>query len=197
VNDASSPPAVAGGDAAAPGTDWTSLPPLAFNTYTTLLVAGDLSPVGSDAPLTVTMLPDDAVLAGGAALLRAVNAVPSCPSLGFGLSSISQWMPLLTDVSFATASARAAPGDGTVDANGYLPIAPLDGQAMSAGPASSDAGAGVATASAASVDIVLGSIATVLAIGGKTGDTANPPALLLCMDNQPSGGLLSDCSVAQ
>jgi hypothetical protein len=203
VNDASSPPVDAGevdaGDASAPGSDWTSLPSLAFNTYTTLLVAGDLSPAGNDAPLTVTMLPDDAVLAGGNAVLRAVNAVPSCPSLDFGLSSISQWMPLLTDVGFATASAQAAPGDGVVDANGYLPIAPLDGQAMSASPTDSDAGAdaGVVTASAANIEIDQGSIATVLAIGGKTGDTANPPALLLCMDNQPAGGLLSDCSVAQ
>jgi hypothetical protein len=46
------------------------------------------------------------------------------------------------------------------------------------------------------VEIDLGSIATIIAIGGKTGDSANPPALLLCIDNTPSGGLLSDCSVA-
>jgi hypothetical protein len=198
--DAGSPSVDAGeldaGDASVHGSEWTNLPPLAAGAYATILVAGDLSPAGSDAPLMVTMLPDDAALAGGAAVLRAINAVPSCPSLDFGLSSISQWMPLLTDVGFAAASAQAAPGDGVVDANGYLPIAPLDGQAMSASPPSSDAQAGVATATASNVEIDLGSIATVLAVGGKTGDTANPPALLLCTDNLPSGGLLSDCSIA-
>jgi len=58
---------------------------------------------------------------------------------------------------------------------------------------SSDAAAGLAVDT--NVDIELGAIATVIAIGGKTGDSAHPPALLVCIDNQPSGGLLSDCSV--
>jgi hypothetical protein len=36
----------------------------------------------------------------------------------------------------------------------------------------------------------------VIAVGGKTGDAIHPPALLLCIDNQPPGGLLADCSFA-
>jgi len=72
-------------DGSSPASDWTNLPVLPFNTYATLLVAGDLSPVGGDAPLEVTVLRDDAILAGGAVVLRAVNAVPSETSLDFGL----------------------------------------------------------------------------------------------------------------
>ena len=40
-----------------------------------------------------------------------------------------------------------------------------------------------------------GSIVTAFAIGGKSGDSAHPPSILICTDNQPSGGSLSDCSV--
>ncbi len=65
---------------------------------------------------------------------------------------------------------------------------------MSAQPADEDAGGEVASASRVEID--LGSVATVFAVGGKTGDASHPPALLLCVDNEPSGGLLSDCSIA-
>jgi hypothetical protein len=174
--------------------DWTSLPLLAVDCATTLLVAGDFLPAADDAPLTVTMLTDDQVLSGGAVALRAIDAVPSQHALDFGLGSGPAWEALLTDVIFAAASSQTASGEGTVDVNGYTPIAPLLSQAISARVSSSDAGADLAIAT--DVEIDLGSVATVIAIGGKTGDTAHPPALLLCVDNQPSGGLLSDCSVA-
>jgi Domain of unknown function (DUF4397) len=175
--------------------DWTSLPPMADDTSTTLLVAGDFLQARGDAPLTVTMLTDDQVLAGGAVSLRAINAMPSQAALDFGLGTGSAWEPLLTDVTFAAASSQTASGEGTVDANGYTPIAPLLAQAVSARASSSPDG-GTDVAAAMDVEIDLGSIATIIAIGGKTGDSANPPALLLCIDNTPSGGLLSDCSVA-
>ena len=175
--------------------DWVNLPVLQANTFTTLLIAGDLTPAGSDAPIGVGLLSDDAELAGGAASLRAINAVPSTPSLDFGLGSGAAWMPLLTDVAFGKASSMSGPGQDAVDANGYVPIPTFSGQAMSARVPSSDAGVDVATAGA--VDVELGAIATVMAIGGKTGDSSYPPALLICIDNQPSGGLLSDCSLGQ
>jgi uncharacterized protein DUF4397 len=184
----------AGGDAAGPVADWTNLPPLAVDTSATLLLAGDLQPAGDDARLTLTLLTDDSVLSTGAAVVRAINAVPSERALDFGLGSGSAWEPLLTNVTFGAASAATGPGEGTVDANGYTPIPPLSSQAVSARPSSSDAGADVAVAM--HVEIAQGSIATILAIGGKTGDSAHLPALLVCTDNQPSGGVLSDCSVA-
>jgi len=187
----------AGADGSSGTPDWTNLPSLAFNTYTTLIVAGDWEPAGADPGLTVALLPDDAVLAGPAAVLRAVNAVPSWSGADFGLGSFAtDWTPILVDVSFATASAHAGAGDGVVDVDGYLPIAPQQlAQAMGARPSSGDSG--IAVAAASSVEIDLGSIATVIAIGGKTGDSAHPPALLLCTDNQPSGAFLSDCGVSQ
>jgi hypothetical protein len=175
--------------------DWVDLPALQGNTFATLLIAGDLTPVGSDAPIGVSLLVDDDELAGGAASLRAINALPSTPALDFGLGAGAAWMPLLTDVAFGKSSSMTGPGEGAVDANGYVPIPTFSGQAMSACLPSSDAGAEVATAGA--VDVELGAIATVIAIGGKTGDASHPPALLICIDNQPSGGLLSDCSVGQ
>ncbi len=175
--------------------DFAGLPPLAVATSTTLLVAGDFLPAGNDAPLTVAMLTDDAALSGGAVALRAIDAVPSQPALDFGLGSGPEWEPLLTGVTFGAASRQTASGEGAVDANGYTPIAPLLSQAMSARVSAPDAGADLAVAT--DVEIDLGSIATVIAVGGKTGDPAHLPALLLCVDNQPSGGLLSDCSIAQ
>ena len=174
--------------------DATNLAALADNTSNTLLVAGDATPAGDDPGLTLVVVPDDAVLAGGAAELRAINAVPSAASLDFGFGSFAtQWLPLLPGVAFASASAEAGPGEDAVDSNGYLPIQPLLGQVLSARASS---GATSDTAVAGDVDIPLGSIATVIAVGGKTGDALQPPALLICVDNQPSGGLLADCSIA-
>jgi hypothetical protein len=173
----------------------TDLPPLPANARVTLLVIGELSPAGSDAPLKLAVVADDVVLAGGSAVLRAVNAVPSLPAVDFGFGSFAGgWQPLLTHVAFGAASAAAAPSDGTVDANGYLFILPLASQTVSARASS---GATVDVAVASRFDIGLGSIATFVVIGGKTGDSGNPPALLLCIDNQPTGSLLSDCSVAR
>jgi hypothetical protein len=183
-----------GADASSGVGDVTTLPTLVLNTYSTLLLAGDLSPSGADAPLTVTALEDDAVLAGGAAALRTINAVPSAPTLDFGLESLSQWLPIFVNVPFAKASSAASSDDGAVDSNGYLPITPLAaGQEMSA-RVPADASADLAAA--AVVEVALGSIVTVVAIGGKTGAPTPPPALLICTDNQPSGGVLSDCRVA-
>ncbi len=173
----------------------TALPPFAADAHLTLLVVGELTPSGSDAPLAIRAIPDDAVLAGGAAVLRAVNAVPSLPAADFGLGSWSAtWLPILTDVAFGAASATAGPLEGSVDARGYLFLAPLLPQTASV-RATTGATTDVAVVHDFGID--LGSIATLFAVGGKTGDSAHPPALLLCIDNQPAGGLLSDCSTLQ
>jgi len=186
----------AASETGAPVPDATNLPGLTLGEYATLLVGGELSPVGTEPGVTIGVLPDDAVLSGGGASLRAINAIPSQPSLDFGMgSSTTHWLAFVTDVHFAGASAQVNPDDSAVDPNGYVGTAPLSDQAMSARSSSSDAGVDIAAAS--SVTVPLGSIATVIAIGGKTGDATHPPALLLCTDNQPSGGTLADCSVAQ
>ena len=81
---------------------------------------------------------------------------------------------------------------GKPDANGYLPIAPF-GPGVFSARASSGAAADVA--SSASVTVSLGTVATVIAAGGKSGDTAHPPVLVLCADSAPRGGALSVCNV--
>ncbi len=172
---------------------WTSLAAFPEGGFMTILVAGDVSPAGSDAPMAVTVLRDDSILPGGAALLRAVNAVPSAPHLDFGLGSSAAWIPLVTAVAFGQAAGHAAPGEGAVDANGYLPVGAFASQPFSARVAGPDASTAVAVTAALSLD--LGSVATVFAIGGKSGDAERPSALLLCIDNQPAGGLVSVCSV--
>jgi hypothetical protein len=169
------------------------LPPSASNAHATILIAGLLSPTGTDESLTVTAIADDSTLAGQAIALRAVNAMPTAPVLDFGLGSFStSWLPLLTNVAFASASAHVGPSVGAVDTNGYLPLAPLSSQTVSARVSS---GATSDAAIAKSITIGSGSVATVVALGGRAGDTAHPAALLLCVDNAPSGGLLSDCSI--
>lgn len=171
----------------------TTLPVLANNAHATLLVAGDAFPAGADAPLALTVLPDDAVLAGGAVSLRAINAVPSARSLDFDLAADAGQVTLLSAVPFASAAGQVSQGTGVLDANDYLSLAPVLDEAIVARSPSPDAGS--ISAVGDDVEIDLGSIATVIAVGGKTGDASHPPALLLCIDNQPSGGLLSACNV--
>lgn len=173
--------------------DGSTPPTFAASAYATILVAGELAPTATDRGLTVASIVDDAVLAGQAVALRAVNAMPAAPSLDFGYGSFSAgWFPLLTNVAFAAASAQAASSVGAVDAHGYLPLAPLASQTLSA-RLSSGAASDAALAKGLTIDT--GSVATVIALGGRAGDTAHPPALLLCVDNSLVGGLLSDCSI--
>ncbi|HEY1694423.1 MAG TPA: DUF4397 domain-containing protein [Polyangiaceae bacterium] len=175
--------------------DRTDLPALAAGTYATLLLAGETATGDAGAPIGLTALFDDATLPGGGALLRAVNAAPEEPLLDFGLGEAATWLPVLTNVGFGAASAQTAPGEGSVDANGYVPADPTapGGQAFSARVSSSDAGTNFASAGSVAID--LGAIATLVAIG-RAGDAAHPPALLVCIDDAPAGGLLADCSVA-
>jgi hypothetical protein len=174
--------------------DVANLPELRANAFATLIIAGELSPVGTDRGLTISIVTDDAQLAGGAASLRAINALSSGAALDLGFGSFaSKWTAVLTDVAFASASARADGMSGVVDANGYVSIPSLSGATVSVRATS---GATGDIAIAKGVDLPFGSIGTLVAIG-RANDAAHPPALLLCVDNQPSGGRLSDCSPAE
>jgi hypothetical protein len=173
----------------------SNLPPLPPNALATLIIAGEVRPNGSDRALTFTVVSDDSQLAGGAASLRAVNAVSRGDALDIGLGSMAtRWTPLFTSVQFGTFATQAGPSNGMVDVNGYLPVPSFSGETMSA-RLSTDAGGDMAVAKAITVPV--GSIATIVAIGTSAGDAVHPPALLLCVDNQPSGGILSDCSLAR
>jgi hypothetical protein len=171
-----------------PGT--TNLPAFVAGGFVTVLLAGDVAPVGGDAPFRAGAVQDDATLSGGGASLRAINALPGVLSADFGFGSAAgSWSPLFTDVAFGAASLMAAPSQGKVDANGYLPIAPF-GPGVVSVRASGDGGSDIASTSAASVS--LGTVATVCAAGGTSGA---PPVLIVCADNAPIGSPLGACSV--
>ena len=171
----------------------TNLPELAPHASVTLLLVGLVSPRGSDARFAVSVVSDDVALSGGAAALRAINALPRSGPLDLGLgASGARFTPVVTGVAFGAASSQAGPSNGAVDTNGYAPIPSLSGQTLSA-RASSGPASDVAVAKA--VDIPFGAIATVFAVGGVASDAAHPPSLLVCIDNQLSGVTLSDCTL--
>jgi hypothetical protein len=58
------------------------------------------------------------------------------------------------------------------------------------------AGATTDTLIVPSVTLAANSVATAIAIGGKTGSHTNPLRVLLCSDTAPATGLLSACSIA-
>jgi hypothetical protein len=161
--------------------------------FTTLLVAGELAPSGSDPALVVAPLPDDSILVSGGATLRAVNALASGVPQDFGFQSADGggFLSVFTDVGFAQAATRVSPDDGILDSNGYLAVGPHNGVSFGARASS---GGTADTAATRSLQIDLGSVTTIAAIGGDSAGK-QPPQLLLCVDNQPTGGALSDCTV--
>jgi hypothetical protein len=171
--------------------DAVSLPTLAANAYTTILVVGDASNAGKDAALTITSVADDATLpAGGGLALRFINASPSLPSASFGTGSAaaSTFVPLFTGVAFGTATSTAASDAGAVDTNGYLALPSL------AGAVSVVATGGTTDlATVSDLSIAAGFVVTTAVIGGKTGGAA--PAIIECFDDRPAVGLLSPCYV--
>jgi hypothetical protein len=175
--------------------DATNLATFKAGDSATLLVLGEPFPTGTDASFRIAVVRDDPVLAGGAASVRLVNALPGVPAVDFGFGSFAGgWSPLFTKVAFGSASTQAAPNQGAADPNGYVPVAPFGPQLMSV-RASTGATGDVLQASMASVQA--GAVVTFVAFGGASGDPDHPPSLLACTDNQASGGLFADCSVAR
>ncbi|HTR79304.1 MAG TPA: hypothetical protein VMH39_14390, partial [Gemmatimonadaceae bacterium] len=185
---------------AAPGNSDTTFPTLSTfgsiaiaGSFTTLLVAGEVTPAGSDPALVVAPLVDDSVLVSGGASLRAVNASASGVPQDFGFESADGggFLSAFANVAFAHAAAESSPGEPPLDGNGYLTVGEQDAVAFGA-RASSDATAD--TVATQSLQIDLGAITTVMTIGGDVGGR-QPSQFLFCVDNQPSGGPLSDCSI--
>jgi hypothetical protein len=177
------------------GADELQLPPLVAVAYT-ILVVGEVTPADGSPGVSVRLIPDGDPTApspaSGGASLRAINAVSGAGAQDFGFGSFaSGWLPLLTGVAFGAADTQAAPSEGMVDPNGYLPVGPFSDEALSA---RASVGATSDTAVALDASVGFGSIATVFAIG-TLGDATHPPQLLLCDDNAPVGGYLADCSV--
>ena len=172
--------------------DATDLPALAVDAHTTVLVVGDATKTGNDATLTIIAIVDDVTPpAAGGLGLRFVNAAPSLPSVAFGTGSLatSSFVPLVTGVAFGTVGTTTAGDGGAIDANGYLTIPSLVGQASAAAT-----GAKADATTASGLALGAGQTVTMAVIGGKTN---GPPAELIeCFDSRPPMGLLSYCRLA-
>jgi hypothetical protein len=182
-------------DSGSPVLGVIQLPPFVAVAYT-ILVVGEVTPADGGPGVSVRLIPDGDPAApspaSGGASIRAINAVRGAGPQDFGFGSFAGgWLPLFTGIAFGSADTQAAPSEGVVDANGYLPIDPFSDEALSA---RASVGATSDTAVALDASVAFGSIATVLGVG-TLGDAVHPPELLLCDDNAPVGGYLADCSM--
>ncbi len=131
--------------------DTTNLPAFVAGHFATVLLVGDLAPVGGDAPFRMAAVQDDASLAGGGASLRAINALPAVPRPTSASGRRGARGPPSSRTSrSARPASSAAPSQGNADANGYLPIAPFGPGAFSV-RASGDAAGDIASSQRATV----------------------------------------------
>ena len=155
----------------------------------TIAAIGVLDPTGpaaNDPALHLAVLPDDTSVAAGQSKLRFVHASPGTPAVDVGLGSGASFEKVFADVSFG----QVGGGNG-IDGDGFVQTSPLT-SAVAARLANQSADALVVP----SVTLAAGGIATAFAIGGKTGASDNPLAVLWCSDNAPGNGLLAACAVA-
>jgi hypothetical protein len=148
----------------------------------TVAAIGDLSLGGSDPAFRLAVFPDDTSVAKGDGALRFIHASPGTPAVDVGLLQSGSFTAVFSDVAFG-ATATAAP---PIDGNGFFVGSPFADQTVAARVhgAASDA------LTVQGVSLPAGAIATAFAIGGKTGQSANPLTVLLCVDNGPASGLL-------
>jgi hypothetical protein len=168
----------------------TTIPALAQDAFATLALVGDTSPAGSDPTMRLVALTDDSAAPTGT-LVRFINAAPSLPAVDFGEGTLAatSFVPLFTNVQLGHAGASG--GDaGTVDTNGYMGLGALSAQVFSV---HTSTGGTSDTATASSVNLAAGGIATVALVNGKTGGAASQ--LLLCKDNEAMSGLTTDCNI--
>jgi hypothetical protein len=170
----------------------TTIPSLAANAYSTFAIVGDTTMSGSDSPLKVVWFTDDSTAPTGA-LLRFINAAPDLAAVDFGQGSLgmTNFQPLFTNVQYYTAGATG--GDaGTVDTNDYVAQSALSAAKFSA---HTSTGGTSDSATASSVTVAAGSIATMVLVYGKNGVVSPPPQFLLCLDNTATAGLFASCSL--
>lgn len=170
------------------------------NTYTTIAAVGEKTPVSGDQGLALTSFTDEVSAPAGQIALRFVNASPSQTlmqaDLGTGslAGSGGPWAPIFTGVAFGHAGSGASDA-GTVDANGYVAINPLQSATLSA-HATGTASDG--TVALNDVSISATSAATVALVNGVSNALASGAVKLLqCadVDNSTGTSLLSTCNI--
>jgi hypothetical protein len=164
--------------------------------YATLAAIGDLMvpdagapDAGSDPAFALRMFADNSgpPIPASNISLRFVHASPGTAAVDVGLGSAGTFTAIFGNVAFG----RVAIGAG-IDLNGYISTTPLANQTISVRAAGGTTDVLVVP----NVTIAAGSLATVFAIGNKTGDITRPLKVLLCADNAVPAGVLTPCTVA-
>lgn len=160
--------------------DFTNLPALPAGANVTVAAEG-LVAIGSNPSFTLQAYVDDASVDAGKAKLRFIHASPGTPAVDVGTGGGALFQALFKDVSYGNTSGTS---------NGYITTPPIPGVEISA------RAFGTLTDALSINPAVLpsGAIATAFAIGELT-STTTPLRVLLCVDNAPASGLLSQCSV--
>jgi hypothetical protein len=154
----------------------------------TVAAIGDLEPAGhavNDPALRLAVFADDTATPADQVKLRFIHASPGTPAVDVGLGTGAGFQRVFANVAFGKVAVHPPL------ANGYVQSAPF-AQAVTARLAGSAADALVVP----NVMFEAASISTAFAIGGKTGEAANPLRVLLCRDNRPADGLLTSCVIA-
>ncbi|HMG52778.1 MAG TPA: DUF4397 domain-containing protein [Kofleriaceae bacterium] len=152
----------------------------------TIAAIGDLEPVGADPALRLAVLVDAASVTAGKTKLRVVHASPGTPPVDVGTGTGAGFQRLFTAIAFGKIAVHPPLEDG------YLESAPLAQATVTARVAGTTTDA----LSFAHATFDAGAIATVFAVGGKTGQSANPLRFLVCRDSHPADGLLASCAIA-
>jgi hypothetical protein len=174
------------------GNDATNLAPFKAGASSTVAVVGEYSQAATDPSIEVVSFADDTSGSGGSIRLRLIAAIPSATSLDLAVGTLGSpgFHQLFTGVLFG----QAATGSdaGPVDSNGYLTTSAFDDVTLSALKDALDAGALVVAAAT----IPNGSVATIAAVGGKTGGVPPLPELALCLDTAPPvDTVFANCTV--
>jgi hypothetical protein len=155
--------------------------------HATVAALGELSPAGDDPAFHLGLFVDDVTTTATMAELRFIHASPGAPAVNIGLMNedVINW--IFRDVSFGQVGTSPLG-----DANGYVATSPFTDGTVSAMVSST----GVMALSVPGLALAGGSLVTTFAIGGKTGDSANPLQVLVCADSAPPVGFFTACMVA-
>jgi hypothetical protein len=158
----------------------------------TVAAIGDLQRSGpsiADPGFRLAVFPDSMDVAGNKGKLRFIHASPGTPNVDVGLGQAHGFLRLFGNVEFGKVAQH-----GGIDMLGYLEADPFANAVVSARVT----GTAVDALVLPGISLPAGAIASAIAIGGKTGQAANPLRVLVCVDNAPSNGtLLAQCSIAQ
>ena len=154
--------------------------------FATVAAIGDLEQAGHDPAFRLKVFVDESSVDASKIKLRFVHASPGTPAVDVGLGTAhTGFTKVFANVSFGNFATNSP-----MNARGYIETAPLSS------PVTARLAGSTTDALTVHAQVAAGSLTTAFAIGGKTGQAANPLRVLLCSDNAPSIGLLAQCVAA-